>query len=195
MRRLPDGIWLDEIRAEPVLEHPLAGLALMPDVRLALFSPGQGQRFQNLKVHRVIALRGVVHHICRLQDVNADAFGPALHRQPQFAQRRRGVTILPVHARRQQARGQVQCQRLVQVQAHVDQVGAAVNLQAAILFLVDVAGQIRQVAQDGRALYPQATRNLGLCQAFGVRQQEIFDLNQARGLVFGFGHANLRNKK
>ncbi len=37
---------------------------------------------------------------------------------------------------------------------------------------------------DDRTVYPQAARNLGLRQAFGMGQQQGFHLQQAVGFVF-----------
>ena len=57
-------------------------LRFVPDARFVLFSPGQRQLLQRAQIDRVMTLGGFIHHIRRLQDVAADPFRPALHRDP-----------------------------------------------------------------------------------------------------------------
>jgi len=128
--------------------------------------------------------------------VFADVLVEALQRDPQLAQRGRRVWVLLVGARRQQPRRQVDRQHLVQVEGRLCQVRRAVQLQFAVVLLVDAGRQLVgvQVLGDRRAIHPDAPRDLGAGQPLGMCPQQFLDLQQANRFLLRSVHQSPLSK-
>src|SRR6266498_4097857 len=167
VRCLSNCIRFYEKRAEQILEYFARFFTAMPYLHLALLCPSEGQFFERLQIHGVLALVGFVHHVRRLLDVSTDPRGKFFERDAEFAKCRSRVWVLPVHTRGKQAGCQMHRHRFMQAKRDFDEISGTVNSDATIIITNcwEAFLEITQITMNHRTVHAKAARHLRLRQS------------------------------